>query len=108
MLNKKIVKDFSEFDAPYLLKFLRARSFDIELTTKMFEECLEWRKTQDFNYLMQINFTKQRELTSVYPRFYHKTDKLGRPIYIELVSQTKFDEIFKIVEENLLIDLTLK
>jgi CRAL/TRIO domain len=39
----------------------------------------------------------------VYPHFYHKTDKKGRPIYIERLGQLKIDEVFKLTTEERLI-----
>ena len=39
----------------------------------------------------------------MYPHFYHKTDKKGRPIYIERLGQLKIDEVFKITTEERLI-----
>jgi hypothetical protein len=108
ILKRKILKDFSEYDSLFLLKFLRARSFDLEKAITMFIDCLEWRKQQNFDYILNFKFDKVREITSVYPRFYHGTDKLGRPIYIELLSKTEFDKIFTIVDEETLITLTLQ
>lgn len=39
----------------------------------------------------------------MYPHFYHKIDKRGRPIYIERVGLLKIDELFKITNEERLI-----
>lgn len=39
----------------------------------------------------------------MYPHFYHKTDKKGRPIYIERLGLLKIDEVFRITTEERLI-----
>ena len=39
----------------------------------------------------------------MYPHFYHKTDKKGRPIYIERLGQLQIDEVFKLTTEERLI-----
>lgn len=39
----------------------------------------------------------------VYPHNYHKTDKLGRPIYIDRNGQLKIDELFKLSSEDRLV-----
>lgn len=36
----------------------------------------------------------------IYPHGYHKTDKLGRPIYIELISKVNLTELFKHTTED--------
>ena len=47
--KKKIVDenlgiDLSVYDDPYLLRFLRARKFDLDKTWLMFTQFLNWRK----------------------------------------------------------------
>lgn len=39
----------------------------------------------------------------MYPHFYHKIDKKGRPIYIERLGHLKIDEVFKLTTEERLI-----
>jgi hypothetical protein len=39
----------------------------------------------------------------VYPHAYHKTDKKGRPIYIERQGYTDMDKLFKITTEERLL-----
>jgi CRAL/TRIO domain len=39
----------------------------------------------------------------VYPHAYHKTDRKGRPIYIERLGLLKIDEVFKITTEERLV-----
>ena len=43
------------------------------------------------------------DLLDVYPHNYHKTDKKGRPIYIECQGKLKIDEVFRITSEERLI-----
>jgi hypothetical protein len=43
------------------------------------------------------------ELQEVYPHNYHKIDKKGRPIYIELQGKLKIDEVFKLTTEERLV-----
>lgn len=44
----------------------------------------------------------------IYPHTYHKTDKLGRPIYIELMSKVDLSELFKITTEDRMIRYYIK
>ena len=50
----------------------------------MFQACEQWRKDKQVDDIFaNFKFDEQPLVTTIYPRFYHKTDKLGRPIYIE-------------------------
>ncbi|KAF7375068.1 CRAL-TRIO domain-containing protein [Mycena sanguinolenta] len=67
-----------------LLRFLRARKFDVPKAKEMFCNNEKWRKDFGVDDIVQ-NF-KFPELTTVdkyYPQFYHKHDKDGRPVYVE-------------------------
>ena len=108
ILKKAILNDFSEYNSTFLVKFLRARKFDLSLAIPMSIECVKWRKEQNFYGIINKTYEKERSLKQVYPRCYHKTDKKGRPIYIEILSETKFDKIFELVTDDELYELVMK
>jgi hypothetical protein len=108
LLNKSIVSDFKEFDAVLLLRFLRARKFDLDASTKMFQDYLAWRKKQNIELIMQTKFSQEKQIQSFYPRGYHKTDKLGRPIYFELISRVDYDKVNSLISDDDLIRLTIR
>jgi hypothetical protein len=88
----------------FLLRFLRARKFDLEKTQKMFNEYLEWRQKNHVDkIIVQYIFTELPDVRQFYPHGYHKTDKLGRPIYIERIGQLKLQQLFQITNEERLI-----
>lgn len=104
LIKDKILTNFDRYDDYYLLKFLRARKFDLEKTMKMFKKFLEWRKKEDVdNIERNFKFTEQLEVKKIYPHGYHKIDKLGRPIYIELISKIDLKKLFSITTEKRLI-----
>ena len=43
LTNENVITDFSIYDDLYLLRFLRARKFDLEKTMLMFKKFLNWR-----------------------------------------------------------------
>jgi len=44
LISEELLRDFVQFDDLYLLRFLRARKFDIDKTFLMFKTFLQWRK----------------------------------------------------------------
>ena len=55
ILEKNILSDFSTFDNAYMLRFLRARKFDLEKSLAMFDEYIKWRKIKQVDKLL-VNF----------------------------------------------------
>jgi CRAL/TRIO, N-terminal domain len=56
---KKYIKDNSITDHPqyddyYLLRFLRARKFEMEKTLLMFNNFMEWRKENDVDHILDV------------------------------------------------------
>ena len=103
-INQNLLSNFDYFDDFYLLKFLRARKFDLEKTIKMFKNFIEWRKKEDVdNIEKNFHFREKIELQKVYPHGCHKVDKKGRPVYYQLISKIDIDKIFKITTEERLV-----
>lgn len=48
------------------------------------------------------------EIKAIYPHGYHKTCKIGRPIYIELINKVNIDDVFKITTEERMIKYYIK
>ncbi|EAR98487.2 CRAL/TRIO, amine-terminal domain protein (macronuclear) [Tetrahymena thermophila SB210] len=92
-----------EYDDHYLLRFLRARKFDLVKTEKMFSDFLDWRIKNDVQNIMKFSFNELAEVRHHYPHGYHKTDKLGRPIYIERIGMLKLTQLFQVTTEERLI-----
>lgn len=70
---------------------------------KMFVAFLEWRKEKNVDDVDSFEFEELAAVRANYPHGYHKTDKEGRPIYIERIGMLKIDEVFKVTEEERLL-----
>lgn len=46
------------YDDYYMLRFLRARKFDMEKTKLMFDNFMTWRKEHDVDTILEVNILK--------------------------------------------------
>ncbi|KAJ7886138.1 CRAL-TRIO domain-containing protein [Mycena olivaceomarginata] len=71
-------------DDATLLRFLRARKFDVPKAKEMILACEKWRKEFGVDELVRsFKFTELKEVDKYYPQYYHAQS--GRPIYIERI-----------------------
>ncbi|KAF5374366.1 hypothetical protein D9758_004529 [Tetrapyrgos nigripes] len=82
--SKGLVWDEKRMDDTMFLRFLRARKWDVAKAKEMLMDNERWRVDFGVDEIMRtFNFPEKEEVDKYYPQFYHKTDKEGRPIYIE-------------------------
>lgn len=80
-----------------LLRFLRARGFDVPESAIMLQEYLKWRLSFRLKEVCEVvRFPWIQELRRVYPHGYHGVDRIGRPIYIERVGKSDMTAALKI------------
>ncbi|KAJ9297794.1 hypothetical protein DTO271G3_4015 [Paecilomyces variotii] len=84
-------------DTLTLLRFLRARKFNVEAAKTMFVDCEKWRKEFGTDELVRtFEYTEKPQVFEYYPQYYHKTDKDGRPVYIEKLGKIDLNAMYKI------------
>jgi len=78
-----------------LLRFLRARKFDIVLAKTMLLNAEKWRKEFGVDELVKnFDFKEKAEVDKYYPQYYHKCDKDGRPLYIERLGKLDIKALY--------------
>jgi len=105
MLKEKNEFKEAEHTDHLLLRFLRARDFDLNKTYEMFSNCEKWRESIKIKDLCKnFEFPEEEEVHKLYPRFYHKVDKFGRPIYIEQLGPLDLKKLFNVTTEEKMIN----
>ena len=109
LTTQNVLPNFDNYDDLFLLRFLRARKFDLEKTMEMFKKFLKWRIDMNVDELLR-SYELQRliEIKKLYPHGYHRTDKIGRPVYIELYDKTDVKGLFKITTEENMVKYYIK
>ncbi|KAI8914179.1 CRAL-TRIO domain-containing protein, partial [Gorgonomyces haynaldii] len=93
-----------EHDDHLLLRFLRARNFDLELTYKMFTEFLDWREQNGVDTIIDdLEFPELPVVRQYYQRMYFNADKFGRPVYIERLGLLDVSKLLQTVSTERLI-----
>jgi len=88
-------------DDAFLLRFLRARKFDLANAKEMLIAAEQWRKDFGVNDIIEnFDFKEKREVDKYYPQYYHKTDKDGRPIYIERLGQLDIVALYAVTTKE--------
>ncbi|WVF71730.1 hypothetical protein IAT40_006538 [Kwoniella sp. CBS 6097] len=93
---------YDRFDDVTLLRFLRARKFDVPKAKLMWSNNEKWRTEFGADEIAAngYDYPEQREVDKYYPQFYHKTDKEGRPVYIEQLGKLDITKLYALTTQE--------
>lgn len=89
-----------------LLRFLRARDFNVDKARTLLSESLSWRKKHNVDKVLS-EYVVPQIVKSYFPGGWHHHDRDGRPVYLLRLGQMDVKGLLKTIGEDGLLKLTM-
>ncbi|KAG8233618.1 hypothetical protein J437_LFUL001029 [Ladona fulva] len=89
-----------------LLRFLRARDFNVERALEMLSSSLAWRRKMNVDAILAV-YEQPKAVKEFFPGGWHHSDKEGRPLYLLRLGQMDVKGLIRAIGEHGLLNLTL-
>lgn len=84
-----------------LCRWMRARKFDVPKVVLMIQNHVAWEKSYNVEHVYRTFAHKQpAEVKQAYPRVYHRTDRVGRPINIDCVGRLDIKRVNAVTNDE--------
>ena len=94
--EKGVEYNEDKYNENYLIRFLIAEKYDLEKAYKKFKKYLDWYTKYEVSKIKtSYKYSDLNEVNKYYKTGYHKCDKLGRPIYIEIFEDYPLNDLSK-------------
>lgn len=92
------------FDDHDILRFCRARKFELPKIQIMLQNFINWRLQEGVDDIIDTyEYPERAAVQEVYPHGYHGVDKLGRPVYYERFGVLDVTRLFQVTTEPRII-----
>ncbi len=95
-------------DEKKLLRFLKARNFNLDKAREMYLKHLKWRQAWDVDNILFEEFPERAQLLQCFPQGYHMCDRQGRPIYIQYLGGINIHKILSFTDEETIVKLFIQ
>ncbi|KAH8825298.1 CRAL-TRIO domain-containing protein [Flagelloscypha sp. PMI_526] len=90
-----------------LLRFLRARRWNLDASFSMFSSCQRWRNTVEgigidklYEEMDPLDYPERKAVFDCWPLWFHHTDKQGRPLNIHFFGDLDLPKLYKSCTPN--------